>query len=94
MIDAFSYVFKPIEDASNDVIGGKITDIQILNDGKVCLFIENKGRHYVLDCTGKHATVNSYLTLEEEVSHLKVVLSALMTATGISAEKITEIMSD
>mgnify|MGYP000860513092 CR=1 FL=1 len=94
MIDAYHYTFKAIEEASDDIKGGKITDIHILDDRKVCVFIENNGRHYVLDCTGKRAVVNAYLTLEEEVSHLREVLSALITATGISEEKIAEIMSD
>jgi hypothetical protein len=94
MVNVHRYLFRDIEEKSNDIIGSTITGLDIIEGGKVCIFLTKDGRDYTLDCTGNRAVVHAHSTLEEKVSHLEEMLSALMTATGVSDQDLMKIIED
>ena len=69
---------KPIEEIKEKLIGATITDIEVLDSGKACIFVKGTdNREYAIDCTGNKAVVTSFSTEHERLELLEEKLELL-----------------
>lgn len=74
-----------------ELLGLKVTDIEILDSGKVCVFLENsEGRPYVIDSTGEKSVVTKFLTKNERFERLVEKLELMAEKLDIDLEKLLE----
>lgn len=92
----FTRESKKISDMSSgeiieELLGLKLTDIETLDNGKVCLYFENdSGRNYVIDCTGEEATAIKGTTQQERFDGLQEKLELLAEKLNIDLDELVE----
>lgn len=80
---------KISKEKRRSLLGSKVIDIEILDNGKACIFVEDEeGRSHAIDCTGEQVVINSFSTEKERVEILEEKLSLLAEKLGIDIDKL------
>lgn len=84
------YVFKPIDEVRNDVIGLKVIDVE--PKGRVLHLEDSEGRIYSIDFTGENgAVVHAHSTNSEELEMIIYKFNLLLEKLGIDEEELLNI---
>ena len=93
MISTSKYSRKPIDEARNDLIGTKVTDIEV--KGQVIYLQNEEGRIFAIDNTGSNgAVVFAYAIDSEKLETLESLVNAIMTKLNIDEDELVNMLCD
>jgi hypothetical protein len=79
------------EEKRRSLIGSKVTDIEIHDNGKVCIYVEDdKGCTRAIDCTGEEAVVHTLPTEQERLIAVEEKLTLIAEKLGVDIDQLLE----
>lgn len=79
------------EEKRRSLIGSKVTDIEIHDNGKACIYVEDgKGCTHAIDCTGEEAFINSLPTEQERLIAIEEKLMLIAEKLGVDINQLLE----
>lgn len=82
--------YQKIDDVREEILGLKLVDY--LEGGNVLFFVDEEGRDYSIDFTGKNgAVVNRGSTPKENQENDSILLNLLIQKLGIDVQELWEL---
>lgn len=84
------YVYKPIDDARDDLIGARIFDIE--SNGAAIFLADSKGRKFIIDTTGSEKVVHALANDNEKIEQLTTIVECLLDKLGMSEDELLQML--